>query len=362
MVAGLKEIGDVSVTLMLPRLYGDEDHSGAHLLGLFDSFDHKPNGSVKVGGVYGRDLVDAARAFADAALERIDKIESFDVIHAHDWLTVPAATSIKQTSGKPLLLHVHSTEFDRAGINASADIIAIEVEGMRAADRIIAVSDYTRNYIVEHYGQAPEKVSTIHNGITPNDSISPCLSASRGVVTFLGRVTHQKGPSYFISAAHKALQSLPWLHFVMAGDGDLLESMRTLAKSLGIDNRVSFPGFLRGDEVRHLLDQSIVYVMPSVSEPFGISALEAIDACVPAVLSRQSGVVELFENVVKVDHWDVGAMAEAIVRIATDVDFSEHLRRGARLEMADIRWTKSARQLKACYGSLVDQAASTAFL
>lgn len=362
-VKGLREIAGVDVTLVLPKLYGDENHAFATLLELPASDNDllpgsRPGEPVALRSPYGGNMIDAARAYADQARKQQINYGDFDVIHTHDWLTAMAGEYAKKVSGKPLVLHIHSTEYDRAGAHADPRIVAIERRGMTAADQIIAVSNFTRNIIIERYGQDRDKVVTIHNAVEPTKviQVERAVTSSR-TVTFLGRVTHQKGPKYFIEAAAKALEKHPDLRFVMAGDGDLLPAMKTRAKLLNIADRVSFPGFLQAEQVRALLQETDIYVMPSVSEPFGISALEAIDAGIPAILCKQSGVVELFKHVAKVDYWDTDAIATSIVDIATDSAYAATLRTSAKIELAAIDWSKSGEKLKANYRRVVASAA-----
>jgi glycogen synthase len=356
---GLREIGGVNVTLALPKLHYNEDQTFVKIVELPRWDKDAPHETTATPGselrsAYSKGMQYAVTEYAAKAQALITQHLHFDVIHAHDWLTVAAGEIVKKISGKPLLLHIHSTEYDRAGDNPNADIVAIERRGMDVADAIIAVSNFTRDIIVKRYGQDPNKIITIYNATEPGSGLR--RSKSRGspiMVTFVGRITHQKGPAYFVEAAYKSLQQLPELRFVMAGDGDLLQEVKVLAENLGIGAQISFPGFLQADEVRHLLSQTDVYVMPSVSEPFGIAALEAIDAEIPAILSNTSGVIELFANVVKIDYWDTDAIASSIVRIANDAPFAEQLRNNAKLEIKQIQWTASAEKLKKAYWDLI---------
>jgi glycosyltransferase involved in cell wall biosynthesis len=354
-VKGLSGIKDVAVTLVLPKLRGGEDSSFATLLELpgADADGSSGQAAAQI-NPYGRDLIDVAQVYAERVASLHLDYDCYDVIHAHDWLTAMAGASARRISGKPLVLHIHSTEYDRAGAHADPRIVAIERRGMQAADKIIAVSNFTRNIIIERYGQERDKVVTIYNGIEmpAGTPLARPKTASR-TVTFLGRVTHQKGPAYFVEAASKALAAAPDLHFVMAGDGDQLPAMKALAASLGLGTRIAFPGFLPAPEVRRLLERTDIYVMPSVSEPFGISALEAIDAGVPSILSRQSGVVELFEHVHLVDYWDVDAIAGGIVRLASDPAYAEAMRSNARRELAGVNWHACAEKLATHYRRLM---------
>ena len=345
---GLAQVGDVEIAFALPQLRGNEDTRHVRLI------------APPPGGLGGPRL---PKAYAGAALELVqhygrvaehyvDRAGEFDLIHAHDWLTAPVAQLAKRLSGRPLVLHIHSTEYDRAGEHANPDILALEREAMDAADCLVAVSAVTREQIVTRFGQPPDKVHAIHNGIDPSPlQRRPLLREP--TVTFLGRVTYQKGPALFLHAAARAAARAPALRFVLAGDGDLLPAMRALAHTLGIADRVLFTGFLDRDEVGHLLDRSSVLVMPSLAEPFGLVALEAIDAGVPVVLSAHAGVAELFDHVVKLDPQDTDAVAAAMVELCIDAQRAERLSRGARDEAARLGWSHCAAHLKTLYRSLL---------
>ena len=221
----------------------------------------------------------------------------FDVIHAHDWLTYYAGIAAKRVSGKPLVVHMHATEYDRSGENVNQVVYDIERSGMAAADKVIAVSNLTRKIVIEKYNINPDKVVTVHNAVrfADGNKVFEERGISDKIVTFLGRITYQKGPDYFVEAAAKVLQKVPNVHFVMAGSGDLFNHVVKRVAKLGIADRFHFTGFLKGDEVHRMFDMSDVYVMPSVSEPFGISPLEAMKSNVPVIISKQSGVAEVLE-------------------------------------------------------------------
>lgn len=306
----------------------------------------------------GATMTGAAMRYASSAARMLSDSDEFDVIHAHDWLTYTAGVHAKRMTGKPLVVHVHSTEYDRSGTTYDPDIYKIERLGMDMADKIIAVSNYTRDVIVERYGQHPDKIVTIYNATEKWDVIPRQRSAieQRPVVTFLGRITYQKGPEYFVEAARLVLQKVAQVEFVMAGDGDLLPRMKSLVSALGMAEHFRFPGFIGAAEVRALFAQSDVYVMPSVSEPFGIAALEAINADVPVVLSSNCGAAELLDSVLTVAPDDCQAMADAIVRLITDPQYARALAAGAREEMRNVSWDESAGNLKGLYQDLVAQA------
>ena len=271
----------------------------------YEQFKIHYGGKYKFSGKYGANLMEEVQRYAMVA-SAIALENDFDVIHAHDWLTYAAGIAAKRISGKPLVIHVHATSFDRASDNAiDPRVFALEKMGMEAADKIMAVSNLTRNIVINKYGIDPSKVVAVHNAVDFNEFKQ--MEVKRGVddkiVTFLGRITYQKGPEYFIEAAYKVLQKCPNVRFVMAGNGDLMNrSIRRVAK-LGIADKFHFTGFLRGDDVKKMFAYSDVYIMPSVSEPFGISPLEAMKSNVPSIISKQSGVAEVLDYAIKTDFW-----------------------------------------------------------
>ncbi len=308
----------------------------------------------KFSGKYGKNLMEEVVRYALVAGE-IALRESFDIIHAHDWLTYMAGIAAKRISGKPLVVHMHATEFDRSGTNINTEVFNIEKMGMREADKVIAVSNLTRNIIINNYGIHPSKVVTVHNAVDFQGFNN--LEIERGVpekiVTFLGRITYQKGPEYFIEAAYKVLKKYPNVRFVMAGSGDLLNrSIKRVAK-LGISHKFHFTGFLRGKEVQEMFAYSDVYVMPSVSEPFGISPLEAMRANVPTIISKQSGVAEVLSHAIKVDFWDIDAMADAMYGLLKYPALSAMVIKHGLAEVNALKWDGAALQVKEVYSSLL---------
>ncbi len=264
-------------------------------------------------GAYGTNLLEEVSRYALVA-SALATSKDFDIIHSHDWLTYPAGIAAKYVSGKPLVIHVHATEFDRSGENVNPPVYEIEKKGMEEADMIIAVSNFTRNIIIEKYGIPEEKVVTVHNAVEPAEekNINGGKYVPEKIVTFLGRITFQKGPDYFIEAARLVLERDENVRFVMAGSGDLMEKMIRRVAQLRIGHKFHFTGFLKGTSVDRMLAMSDVFVMPSVSEPFGIVPLEAMRSNVPVVISKQSGVSEVLKHAMKVDFWDVHGMADAI--------------------------------------------------
>jgi glycogen synthase len=302
-------------------------------------------------GKYGIHLMEEVSRYALVA-SVIAQQTTYDVIHAHDWLTYPAGIAAKKISGKPLVVHVHATEFDRSGENVNQTVYNLEREGMEAADLVITVSNLTRQIVIERYGIDPDKVITVHNAVEPVDR--PELSEVRKhlkekVVTFLGRVTFQKGPDYFIEAAYKVLQKDPDVRFVMAGSGDLLNKMIRRAAQLHIGTKFHFTGFLKGQEVDTMFALSDVYVMPSVSEPFGISPLEAMRSNVPVVISKQSGVAEVLKHALKVDFWDIDALADAIYGLLHYDGLKKMFIKYGKDEVDNLKWDNAAEKVLEVY-------------
>lgn len=313
--------------------------------------------TYKFSGKYGSNLMEevARYAMVGGTIAMTHKDE-FDVIHAHDWLTYMAGIAAKRLSGKPLVVHVHATSFDRSSDNnIDTRVYEIEKRGMEAADKVITVSDLTRNIVITKYGIDPAKVVTVHNAVdfSGRSEVKVEKGVKDKVVTFLGRITFQKGPEYFIEAAAKVLKRCNNVRFVMAGSGDMMNrSIRQVAR-LGISDRFHFTGFLRGTEVQKMFALSDVYVMPSVSEPFGISPLEAMRSGVPSVISRQSGAAEVLKYAFKVDFWDVDAMADEIYALLQYPALSQFASKFGYDEVNTLKWNNAAAKIKSVYESVV---------
>lgn len=307
-------------------------------------------------GSYGKNLYEEVARYALIGAY-IAATNEFDVIHAHDWLTYAAGIAAKKVSGKPLVVHMHATEFDRSGENVNQRVYEIEREGMQAADRVIAVSNLTRKIIIERYGIHPDKVVTVHNSVEPvtlPDEFKLNKGFDEKIVTFLGRVTFQKGPDYFIEAAKKVIDRDPNVRFVMAGSGDMLNKMIRRVAKLGIATKFHFAGFLKGQEVYEMFSMSDVYVMPSVSEPFGISPLEAMMSDVPVIISKQSGVSEVLRHALKVDFWDVDDMADAIYGMLHYEGLSKMFKKYGKQEVENLRWENSAYKVNEVYRQIAN--------
>lgn len=309
-------------------------------------------------GRYGSNLMEEVAHYAmvggTIAMEHKDE---FDIIHAHDWLTYLAGIAAKELTGKPLVVHVHATSFDR-GTEDQIDsrVYDIEKRGMMAADKVIAVSDLTRNIVINKYGIDPEKVVTVHNAVdfSGRENVKVERGVRDKVVTFLGRITFQKGPEYFIEAAAKVLKKTKGVRFVMAGSGDMMNRCIRHVAKLGISDRFHFTGFLRGAEVQKMFAMSDVYIMPSVSEPFGISPLEAMRSNVPAIISNQSGAAEVLKYAFKVDFWDVDAMADDIYALLKYPALADFAAREGYEEVNRLKWNIATAKLKNIYESVVN--------
>lgn len=382
---GLAECDDVDVLFVVPKSHGDEDQTSMQLIGannipagnkrdwfenietvpyvnpseysmLFESeyghyrYAHNQNGRLWFSGKYGAELHEEIYKYSLVA-KIIARDNQFDLIHAHDWLAYPAGIAAKDMTGKPLVIHVHATDFDRSGGSVNPRVFEIEKWGMERADQIITVSNLTRNIVIDKYGIDPGKVTTVYNAVEPVKEKE--LTVSKGVkekvVTFLGRITMQKGPEYFVEAAKMVLDRMDGVRFVMAGSGDMMNAMVRRAAELKISDKFNFTGFLKGDDVFNMFRQSDVFVMPSVSEPFGIVPLEAMQSNVPVIISHQSGCSEILEHALKVDYWDTAAMANAIYGMLKYPSLWKHLREEGKKEVDGIVWTKSAAHVREVY-------------
>ena len=311
----------------------------------------------KFSGKYGSNLLEEVARYAmvggTIALQHKDE---FDVIHAHDWLTYYAGIAAHELTGKPLVVHVHATSFDRGSAdNIDTRVFDIEKRGMAAADKVVAVSDLTRNICINKYGVPPEKVVTVHNAVdfSGRENLVVERGVKEKVVTFLGRITFQKGPEYFIEAAAKVLKRTKNVRFVMAGSGDMMNRAIRQVARLGISDRFHFTGFLRGVDVQKMFALSDVYIMPSVSEPFGISPLEAMRTGVPSIISHQSGAAEVLKYAFKVDFWDVDAMANDIYALLNYPALASFAAKEGYDEVNDLKWNGATAKLKKVYESVI---------
>jgi glycogen(starch) synthase len=305
-------------------------------------------------GDYGPNLMDEVFRYARRAGEIAVHVEH-DVIHAHDWLTMLAGIEAKRLSGRPLVVHVHALEFDRSGEAVNQQVYEIERFGMTHADRVVAVSHYTKDLIARRYGISPDKISVVYNATThqPSDWKSSSRALKEKVVLFLGRITFQKGPDYFVEAAGRVLKERDDVRFVMAGSGDMVPRLVRRVAQLRMGRKFHFTGFLNGTAVERIYQESNVYVMPSVSEPFGISPLEAMSHHVPVIISKQSGVSEILRNALKVDFWDTRELANKIMALLDHKPLSKEIAEQGMRELENIRWETAAQRLTEIYGRLI---------
>ena len=306
-------------------------------------------------GRYGPDLMAEVARYAVAVARVADK-GKFDVVHAHDWMTYPAGLVASALTKKPLVVHMHASEFDRSGEHVNTRIHALEQLGLHGSDRVICVSRYTSRIMETRYGVPRRKLRVVHNAVLQGENEakrSARKAIPEPIVLFLGRVTFQKGPDYFLEAAKRVVEIEPNVKFVMAGSGDMLPKMIERTARLGLAKHVHFTGFLRGASVKRMYSMADCYVMPSVSEPFGISPLEAMELDVPVIVSKQSGVSEVLANALKVDFWDVDALANKILAVIRYRGLSQSLREAGRKEISKIRWDRPARLVRKVYEELI---------
>lgn len=301
-------------------------------------------------GDLARKVIEFSRIAVKLALQ-----QDFDVIHAHDWMTFLAGVEIKKATGKPLVLHLHASQFDRAGADARGWIYDIEKYGMEQADAVIPVSKYTGTIVSGHYAINPEKIFPVHNGADPVEPYRGKKKFPEKLVLFLGRLTAQKGPEFFLQIAAKVLEQTDNVRFVMAGTGEKLRQLIETGAFKGVGDKFHFTGFLNKERVNDLLSITDVYCMPSVSEPFGLSALEAAQFNIPAVISKQSGVAEVMKGALKADFWDVNKMAEHIVNLITDDKLYKEMVEQGKKDIAASTWDATADKVIRVYERILPQ-------
>ena len=310
---------------------------------------------------YGKDLFEEINRYAAKAYN-IGKTHDHDIIHAHDWLTMPAGIMAKKASGKPLVSHIHATEFDRTGDLPNQAVYEVEKQGMKASDHIIAVSEFTKQKIIQHYGISPAKISVVHNAVIKEKAyfkLHPHLDKRDNIVLFLGRMTLQKGPEYFLRMAKRVTEFEPHTKFVMAGSGDMTHRMIQLAAGLGIAKHVLFAGYLSGPEIDRAYTDADLYVMPSVSEPFGITPLEAIKNGTPVLMSKQSGVSEIISNALKVDFWDIEEMTNKVLAVLRYSGLKRQLIDLSQEELSRLNWRTQAELIYNVYHDIHQRASSS---
>ncbi len=343
---------------LTPESYDEKYHSAS--TNIKQSESQNRYFKFEFSGKYGPNLFDEINNYAIVA-KTIAQQKQFEIIHVHDWLTFPAGIAAKHISGKPLVAHVHSTDFDRSGGSVNPAIYEIEKHGFEEADSIITVSDRIKYRLTEQYHIPSRKITTVYNAIDPKfdgEFVTNTEKNKEKIVTFLGRITNQKGPEYFVNVARMVINRMKNVHFVMAGNGELRNQMIDLCARYGISGRFHFAGFLNGNEVSRMLRQSDLFIMPSVSEPFGIVPLEAMQENVPVIISRQSGVSELIRNVIKTDFWDVHAMADAVHGILKYKKLSKTMIAEGKQEVNKLNWDNSAVDIRQVYLNTLSKLAS----
>lgn len=319
---------------------------------IFSETTRKQLDSFKIGELYGPDLGNKVVEFSKVAA-KLAMIEPFDVIHAHDWMTFLAGVEVKKATGKPLVVQIHATQYDRAGADARGWIYDIEKYGMQEADRVIPVSRYTGDIVIGHYGIDANKVRPVHNGADPVEVFTTHKKFPEKLVLFLGRLTAQKGPEFFLEIASKVLEKNREVRFVVAGTGEKLRPLIETGAFRGLGGHFHFTGFLTKEKVNDLLSMTDVYCMPSVSEPFGLSALEAAQFGIPAVISKQSGVAEVLKGALVADFWDVDLMAKHINDLLTDDEMRERVVEQAKKDIAASTWDAAAAKVYDIYREVV---------
>jgi len=312
------------------------------------------SGKLPFFGGYGPTLMAEVARFAIVAAQ-VARGQGFDVVHCHDWMTLPAGLAASRASGKPLVFHVHACEYDRSGEHVNARVRDIEQLGLDAADIVVCVSHYTAGVLQKRYRVDPAKIRVVHNAVTQKQQVDLLRvekTIPEPIVLFLGRVTFQKGPDYFLAAAARVVKIEPKVKFVMSGSGDMLPVMIERAAQLGLARHVHFTGFLKGEDVERMYAMADIYVMPSVSEPFGITPLEAMALDTPVIVSRQSGVSEVLRNALKVDFWDVDDIANKILALLRYPALVEQLTAEGRDEIRLMRWEHPAARLLEVYREL----------
>ncbi len=317
--------------------------------------------TVTASPLYGRSLMAEVRLYGLRA-RYLARQEQFDIIHAHDWLAYPAGLAAKRASKKPLVVHVHATEFDRTGGHGvNSEVYRIEKEGLNGADAIIAVSHFTKAMLVKHYGINPGKIAVVHNGVSSKSSPDTMVGVNldklkewgNKIVLFVGRITLQKGPDYFVRVAERVLKFNPKVYFIMVGSGDMEgQVLRAVAQS-GVADRFLFPGFLRGEELDRVYQAADLYILPSVSEPFGITPLEALSHGTPVLISKQSGVSEVLNHALKTDFWDIDEMTNQILAVLDHPSLHQTLATNGRDEIKHLTWDVAAQKCLASYDKVV---------
>ncbi len=307
--------------------------------------------------IYGEDLFAEVERYANQAIE-IAKANPHDIIHTHDWMTAKAGIMAQKYSHAPHLLHIHATEFDRTGGNPNQSVYDIEREGLEKSDMVIAVSEYTKNSIIKNYGIPANKIKVVYNAIELNKNANKLpkkIFHNDKVILFLGRLTLQKGAEYLLEAAPKVVKLIPNVKFVFIGQGEMLEQLIQKSIDLGVDKYVMFAGFLDHEEVDKAYQMADVFIMPSTSEPFGITALEAIRNGTPVIISKQSGVSEVILNALKVDFWDTDELTNLIYAVLSHKSLSKLLTEHALVELRKLNWNSQVNKIVKIYETAINK-------
>src|SRR3989339_1957784 len=309
--------------------------------------------------IYGADLPQAVLHFTAMSVE-MTKDTNPDIVHCHDWMTYGAAAQAAAYHDVPLVAHIHATELDRTHFHPNEWIYGRERWGFQQADHIIAVSNYTRNILIQHYGIDPDKISVVHNGSSESRHVESAQqpetttpTKKRPMVLFLGRLTIQKGPLHFLEMASMVHRLRPDVQFVVAGDGHMLPSLMDQAVQLGLEDCIIFSGKVSNTEARKLYAQASCFVMPSLSEPFGLVALEAIAQDTPVILSKQSGASEVIGHAFKVDFWDTEKMADCVLTVLREAPLASQLISEAPRVLQHLTWDNQAGKVLSIYRNIL---------
>jgi len=360
-VESLVDAGE-EVTLVLPKIMKPDSVTdyfstpkGNRYRVVFISSKLTPYASVP-GNDYQGNLVNDVYTYGNM-VETALLDSDFHIIHIHDWLTVPAGIALKERFNIPLVMHIHSSEYDRTGGGSeNKAVMEIEKKGLEKADKVIAVSGYTGNLIKERYGIRKDKISVVHNGIQSVGGKGEYeeFLGKAPMILFVGRLTIQKGPEFFVRLAERVLKREPEAVFVMVGDGDMYRSLLEYSAFSQLSGSVLFAGFLRGKAKESMFKRADVFVMPSVSEPFGLVALEAARYGVPVIISKTSGVAEVLPSAVTVDFWDTDLMTDAIVDLLEKRD-SNVLGEKLKREVEQLTWVNAVEKIRQIYKELSPQ-------
>lgn len=376
MTEGLADLGH-EIDFILPKAHGPYPYRHMQILSAVDidenvasSSDVLPYGASVMRDEHGNPAIryvapgsafQHASWYAKTTLP-LAQDNSYEMIHCHDWMTYYSGLQARANAKRagiaaPLVAHIHATEYDRGGASGGNRAInAIEHVALNAADRVIAVSHYTARTVHEQYGVSKAKISVVHNGIMPGTPPSFDLEALKKhfkIVLFMGRITMSKGPEYFLKLAKAVTDKDPRVKFVMVGSGDMEQQCIELAARMGLTGKILFSTFLRGSDVNRAYQLADLFVMPSVSEPFGLVALEALQNGTPAIVSKQSGVAEVSKHLVQIDFWETKKMASSVLKILNDPAYAARLRRGGTADLRRLSWLKAAEKIQEVYNELL---------